>query len=103
MINVTMLYQHPGPHQIHGGRFDYVVVPDEHIEEKLAEGWHLTTDAAKAASDAATASAQATADDDAAPNRDELKAKAKELGLEFPANVPTSRLAEMVAHALKAV
>ena len=44
----TMLYKWPGPHEIHGDRFDYVIVPDAEIEAKLAEGWHLTTDAAKA-------------------------------------------------------
>ena len=44
----TMLYKWPGSHEIHGDRFDYVIVPDEEISAKLAEGWHLTTDAAKA-------------------------------------------------------
>lgn len=48
-MSTTMLYRCPGPHQIHGGQFDYVIVDDEQIEAKLDEGWHLTTPEAKAA------------------------------------------------------
>jgi len=37
----TMLYKHPGPHKIHGNKFDYVVTED--IEAALKDGWFLTT------------------------------------------------------------
>jgi hypothetical protein len=37
--------------------------------------------------------------DDAAPTRDDLKAKAKELGIEHPANISTGKLADLVAAA----
>lgn len=39
----TMLYKWPGPHEIHGDRFDYVIVPDADVAAKLAEGWKLST------------------------------------------------------------
>jgi hypothetical protein len=34
---------------------------------------------------------------EAKPNRDDLKARAVELGIDFPANITTAKLAEMVA------
>ena len=45
---VTMLFKCPGPHVWEGMAHDYVVVPDAEIEAKLAEGWHLTVQAADA-------------------------------------------------------
>lgn len=50
-LNETMLYKAPGPHEIHGGHFDYVIVPEADIEEAKAQGWHLTTQDARAAHD----------------------------------------------------
>lgn len=52
-LNETMLYKCPGPHEIHGGHFDYVIVPEADIEEAQVQGWHLTTDQARAAREAA--------------------------------------------------
>jgi topoisomerase IA-like protein len=52
MKNATMLYRAPGPHEIHGGHFDTLVVDaDEEgvVNAALADGWHPTTpDALKA-------------------------------------------------------
>lgn len=46
MSNPTMLYKYPGPHEIHGGNFDYIIV-DEDDNEKFSEaidsGWCRTT------------------------------------------------------------
>lgn len=44
-----MLYKYPGPHEIHGDRFDYIIVDDEDeaVEAAISEGWFLTTDEAK--------------------------------------------------------
>lgn len=97
MTNQTMLYKAPGPHEIHGGRFDYTIVDDGQIEATLAAGWYLTTTEAKAAHEAAL---QEVADN-APPTRDELKRKADELNLQYPANIPTDKLAGMVDAALK--
>jgi hypothetical protein len=93
----TMLYKAPGPHEIHGGRFDYTIVVDDQIEATLAAGWYLTTTEAKAAHQAALQDAA----DNAPSTRDELKRKADELRLQYPANIPTDRLAAMVDAALK--
>lgn len=93
----TMLYKAPGPHDIHGGRFDYTIVDDEQVEAMLAAGWYLTTTEAKAAHEAALQDAA----DNAPPTRDELKRKADELKLQYPANIPTDKLSAMVEAALK--
>jgi hypothetical protein len=97
MKNPTMLYKAPGPHQIHGGHFDHIVVDDDQIEATLAAGWHLTTTEAKAAHEAALQDAA----DSAPPTREELKRKADELNLQYPSNVPTEKLSAMVEAALK--
>ena len=94
----TMLYKAPGPHEIHGGRFDYTIVDDDQVEATLAAGWYLTTTEAKDAHQAALQEAA----DNAPPTREELKRKADELGLTYAGNVSTERLAAMVEAALKA-
>lgn len=100
-IQSTMLYKAPGPHQIHGGRFDYKIVPDDQIEAALADGWHRTTPEAAAAFEAAeaaklVASASST-NDDAKPSRAELEQKATELGIPFSARVSDKKLAAEIA------
>lgn len=66
MKEATMVYKYPGPHEMHGGNFDYKIV-DAGVEGELKkaqeEGWSLTTpDAkAKAEADAAAAAKPATA------------------------------------------
>jgi hypothetical protein len=97
MTNTTMLYKAPGPHEIHGSRFDYIIVDDDKIEAALADGWYLTTTEAKDAHQAALQDAA----DNAPPTREELKRKADELKLQYPSNIPTERLAAMVDAALK--
>lgn len=83
----TMLYKHPGPHKIHGNKFDYIVTED--IEEALKDGWFLTTPKALEAAEPESKS-------DAAPTRDEIKQKADELGIEYPKNIKTPRLQKLV-------
>ena len=58
----TMLYKCPGPHDVHGGKFDHIVVTDEEIPAHLAAGWHLTTPEAKAAHEAIEAARAAAAE-----------------------------------------
>lgn len=48
----TMLYKHPGPHEIHGGKFDYIIVDDGKIDAAIADGWAMTTTEALNAADA---------------------------------------------------
>lgn len=82
MKNATMLYKAPGPHDIHGGHFDYTIVDaDEEgaIEAAKAEGWHLTTDEAKAANEAAKA-VTAPATEPVPPSPPQPKAAGKSTG-----------------------
>lgn len=43
----VMLYKHPGPHDIHGDKFDYIVVDEGDVDAMVKEGWAKTTDEAK--------------------------------------------------------
>ena len=39
-----MLYKHPGPHEIHGSKFDTNIVTDDaELEAALADSWHTST------------------------------------------------------------
>lgn len=89
-----MLYRAPGPHEIHGGRFDYCVVLDQDIEAKLGEGWFLTTPEAMADLHARqTANAQP---DTAPPTLDELRERAKTLGIHVDARWGVVKLTELI-------
>lgn len=46
-----MLYKHPGPHDIHGDKFDYMICHQNEMDKYLADGWYLTTGEAKAVSE----------------------------------------------------
>ena len=98
MKNATMLYKCPGPHEIHGGHFDYIVVDaDEEgaIEAAQADGWYPTTTEAKEAGDAAKAKREEELN--APPTRAELEAKANELGLKFNDKMSDKKLADLIA------
>lgn len=101
-----MLYKQGGPHEIHGGRFDYLVAEDaEELDAMLADGWHLTTDEAREAGQVAVAASgvsSAPVDDNAPPTRAELEQKARELGVEFSPRLGDAKLAERIAEKLKA-
>lgn len=101
MQSPTMLYRCPGIHAIHGGKFDYTIVAEADVESALADGWFLTTTEAKEAFEAAKAPA-APADDNAAPTRAELEAKATELGLTFAKNISDAKLLDRITAALAA-
>ena len=89
-----MLYKHPGREEMHGSRFDTLIVGDEGKQDAaLADGWKLTTTEAK---DPAEAPQEPQGSD---YDREALKAQATSLGLTFPKNVPNERLIEMIAEA----
>lgn len=98
-----MLYKLPGSEPIHGGHFATLIVNDEAEQEASAQdGWEETTTNAKRRAEAPPPQPEPVAQvdqDQEALDRDALKAEAITLGLEFPKNVPTERLAEMVAEA----
>lgn len=99
-IYPKMLYKHPGREELHGSHFDTLIVADgDEQDAALVDGWKLTTTEAKE-------SAEQPVQADPNPvvqgqdfDREALKLQATGLGLEFPKNVPTERLAEMVAEA----
>ena len=39
----TMLYKHPGPHKIHGDKFDHTVVKASQVDDACEAGWCKTT------------------------------------------------------------
>lgn len=93
-MSKTMVYKHPGPHKIHRNNFDYKIVADEDLFNAFDEGWYLTTEEAL---DRGTAEAHKSEPiSNAEPSRDEVKEKADELGIEYPSNIPTSKLRKMV-------
>lgn len=75
----VMLYKHPGQHKLHGDMFDYIIVNEDAVEDTIKKGWSLTTDEAKGIMDAEII-------DNAPPTREEIEAKATELGIKFRSN-----------------
>lgn len=76
-----MLYKVGGPHDIHGGAFDTLLVGDAGaLEAALADGWHETT-------------TQAAAPVEEPPTRAELEQKAEELGIKPDGRWSDKRLA----------
>lgn len=93
----TMLYKTPGPHDIHGGKFDYIIVDsddEQALGDAIRSGWRLTTAAALEL-------AAEAANDNAPPTREELEAKATELGLKFDGRTSDKKLGELISTALK--
>ena len=102
-----MLYKVGGPHAIHGGHFDTLVVNDDtENAQAQAEGWRDSTPGAVAAHEAAQAEAaaklaeQAKAAETTPPTREELEQKARELGIDFSPNIGDKRLGERIAEKL---
>lgn len=95
-----MVFKQGGPHEIHGGRFDYHIVADAgELSSALADGWHLST---ADATGPAKASTVVEPEDDAPPTRTELEAKARELKIAFDGRTSDARLAAKITAALKA-
>src|SRR5262245_51663474 len=99
----TMLYKSPGPHDIHGGKFDYVIVEDDQIGATQAKGWCLTTTEAKRAMEITTAAENAKFADSAdasPPTREELEMKATELQIKFDGRTSDKKLRDLIAATL---
>jgi hypothetical protein len=125
----TMVYRSPGDNKKPtGGTYKYIgIKTQEELEEKLADGWFLSSsDAIEAAGDKANgiqkpkpkwamkpikkkkeakplnwreivkAPAQEPEPDDAAPTREELEAKAKELGIRFDGRTGDKKLGQLI-------
>lgn len=105
MKNATMLYKAPGPHDIHGGHFDYTIVDaDEEgaIEAAKADGWFETTTEAKEAFEASKPKAPEQKPDDLlSPTRAELETKANELGIKFNDKTSDKKLSDLIQATLE--
>lgn len=124
-----MVYRSPGDNKKPtGGTYKYIgIKTQEELEEKLADGWFLSSsDAIEAAGDKANgiqkpkpkwamkhikkkkeakplnwreivkAPAQEPEPDDTAPTREELEAKATELGIKFDGRTKDKKLGQLI-------
>ena len=104
----TILYRTPGPHKKpRGGTYKTTGAADKaEFDELLKKGWFPSYEEAAAGKIAGKIIEAAEAFEDAvdevsAPTRDELEAKAKELGVSFNARTSDKKLAERIAEALE--
>jgi len=104
----TIMYRVPGPHKKpRGGTYAYRGAADKaEFDELLKNGWFPSYEEAAAGKTANKIIEAAEAFEDAvdevsAPTRDELEAKAKELGVSFNARTSDKKLAERIAEALE--
>lgn len=99
-----LLYRVGTAWTLESGTYDVTTANDaEHMAALLADGWHPDQYAAKAAADAFAVPTDAPAedpDDDAPPTRDELEAKARELGIKFDGRTGDKKLAALIADKL---
>jgi predicted amino acid-binding ACT domain protein len=93
MKSPTMLYKHPGQHEIHGSNFDYIIVDEVDIEQAIKDGWFLTTDEAKAGFSESSNSADAT--------KEEMIQKAESLGIKVDKRWSEETLLDKINQALK--
>jgi len=92
----TLVYKAPGTHFASAGTYDYrgVETPDQ-LEASIAEGWFLTLPEAIAGK-----ADEPEQDDSAAPTREDLEAKAAELGIKFGKSTTDKSLAEKIEFVL---
>lgn len=94
----TIVYKGQGPHSRAGGTFDYSSANDRaELEAKLANGWYATLPEAIEAHDKPTV---LKSDDNAPPTREELEAKATELGIKFDGRTSDAKLGSLITKAL---
>ena len=104
----VMLYKEGGKHKLHGGNFDYTIVDELEVDQALEDGWFKTTTEAKEANTDSgpvddiidSNTDDEGLDDNAVPTREEMEAKAKELGIRFPANIKDATLLSKINEAL---
>lgn len=92
-----LVYKSPTTHQL--------VEDEEQFDAALAEGWFSTVpEAIKGVADKPvdTTKADDSVDDSAAPTRDELEAKATELGIKFDKRTSDKKLGDQISAALEA-
>lgn len=99
-----MVFQSPGPEKIHGHSVAYKVIDEVEAEAHVAAGWFMSAiEAGEARLKAAIQTAEYMAeeiDDKAAATLDELRQKARELGLEFDGRFGVKRLQALIEQKL---
>jgi len=109
----ALVYKATGKHVRPNGTYDFTGVSNaEDLAQKLSEGWFESLDAAVEAlkpktfaeipvSEAAKPVSEPVLDDNAPPTRQELEAKATELGIKFDGRYSDKRIASLIEEALK--
>jgi hypothetical protein len=82
--------------ELDSGRYDWRIVSEAEYQQAIADGWHLDQYAAKDA-DSHPADLNASGE----VTRQEMEAKAKELGLKFDGRTSEKRLMSMIDEAVK--
>jgi hypothetical protein len=104
----TIMYRVPGPHKKpRGGTYAYRGAADQgEFDALISKGWFPSYEDAAAGKTAGKIIEAAEAFDDSVdevsdPTREELEAKAKELGVSFNTRTSDKKLAERIAEALE--
>jgi hypothetical protein len=118
----ALLYRCPGPNQCQGGSFSHVAAADQaEYDQRITDGWYATVpDALNPPKPAAVAVAPvegedmgltgllpavevAPPEDNAAPTRAELEAKAAEMGIKVDGRWSDAKIASLIADELAKV
>jgi hypothetical protein len=109
---MEIVYKIPGKNYgPEGYSYDWIKVNSEgELKEKLKDGWFNTLEDALKGERARNDEGQFVADDPGTPEneaynkpatREEMKQKAKELGIEFPKNIGDKKLLKLIEAKLK--
>jgi len=104
--NATMMYKMPGPYNIHGGHFDYIILDADEkgaIQQAQADGWCLTTPEAKKAYEATKILETKPSFDNSSSSttspsviRAELEQKCNEFKIKFNAKTTNDELIKLI-------
>jgi len=95
----TLVYRCPGTNQRQGGTYSYrQIADDDELAAALVDGWFATlTEAIAGKSDVQVADVV----DEAPPTREEMEAKATELGIKFDGRTSDKALRDRITAALE--
>lgn len=93
----ALVYKDKGPHQRAGGTYDYkLVTSGQELDDAFKDGWYASL---PEAIDGKTTlpEIEAPEEDNAPPTREELEAKAIELGIKFDGRTGDKKLSDLIA------
>lgn len=92
-----LMFRSPGPDQCQGGSYAHKLVHnEEQFNAALNDGYHGTIPEALAPAPVIITAKLAEPDDNAPPTSEELRAKAKELGLVFKRNATDEEIGKLI-------